>query len=43
MSYAADVKKELTSLDVHKNNARAQMYAILKMYRLINIQNKQML
>ena len=43
MSYAADVKKELTSLDVHKNNARAELSAILKMNGVLNIQNQQLL
>lgn len=42
MSYAADVKKELTSLDVHKNNARAELSAILKMNGVLNIQNQQL-
>lgn len=42
MSYAADVKKELTSLDVHRNNARAELSAILKMNGVLNIQNQQL-
>ena len=42
MSYASQVKKELTGLKVHKNNAKAELMALIRMNGSIGIANQQM-
>ena len=41
MSYASDVKKELTSLEVHANNGRAELSALLRMNGSLSLYNRQ--
>ena len=41
MSYASDVKKELTMLDVHFGNAKAELMALIRMNGSLSIVNKQ--
>lgn len=41
MSYASDVKKELTSLTVHANNGRAELSALLRMNGSLSLYNRQ--
>ncbi|HIX35501.1 MAG TPA: DNA-binding protein WhiA [Candidatus Limosilactobacillus merdigallinarum] len=42
MSYASQVKKELTELTVHRQNAKAELMALIRMNGSISIQNSQM-
>lgn len=42
MSYASQVKKELTGLKVHKDNAKAELMALIRMNGSIGIANQQM-
>lgn len=42
MSYASQVKKELTQLKVHKQNARAELMALIRMNGSLGIANHQM-
>ncbi|KRN94408.1 DNA-binding protein WhiA [Pediococcus stilesii] len=42
MSYASEVKKELTSLEVHENNAKAELMALIRMNGAIGISNQQL-
>lgn len=39
MSYAAEVKKELTCLEVHKEHAKAELAALIKMNGMLSIMN----
>lgn len=41
MSFAADVKKELTTLEVHREHARAELAALIRMNGSLNIVNQQ--
>ncbi|MDF0480316.1 DNA-binding protein WhiA [Vagococcus sp. PNs007] len=40
MSYAADVKKELTTLEVHKEHAKAELAAIIRMNGALTLSNR---
>lgn len=42
MSYASQVKKELTGLKVHKDNAKAELMALIRMNGSIGIASQQM-
>ncbi|AMB99438.1 sporulation regulator WhiA [Aerococcus urinaehominis] len=42
MSYASDVKKELTQLEVDSEHARSELAALLRMNGLINLSNRQL-
>lgn len=42
MSYASQVKKELTGLKVHKDNAKAELMALIRMNGSLGIANQQM-
>lgn len=42
MSYASQVKKELTGLTVHKDNAQAELMALIRMNGSLGIANQQM-
>lgn len=42
MSYASDVKKELTSIKVHQKNAQAELMALIRMNGSIAIANRQL-
>ncbi|MCZ3393059.1 DNA-binding protein WhiA, partial [Enterococcus faecium] len=42
MSYASEVKKELTSLEVHEKNAKAELMALIRMNGAIGINNRQL-
>lgn len=41
MSYASDVKKELTTLEVHFGNAKAELMALIRMNGALSIVNHQ--
>lgn len=41
MSFAADVKKELTSLEVHREHAKAELAALIRMNGSLSIANQQ--
>lgn len=41
MSFAADVKKELTGLEVHREHAKAELAALIRMNGSLNIANHQ--
>ncbi|MHC5267924.1 DNA-binding protein WhiA [Enterococcus sp. LJL98] len=41
MSFAAEVKKELTSLEVHREHAKAELAALIRMNGSLNILNQQ--
>lgn len=41
MSYASEVKKELTALTVHKANAKAELMALIRMNGALGISNHQ--
>lgn len=41
MSYAAEVKKELTTLEVHKEHAKAELAALIKMNGAISFANQR--
>lgn len=43
MSYASEVKKELTTLDVHKENAKAELMALIRMNGSISISNHNLI
>jgi DNA-binding protein WhiA len=43
MSFAADVKKELTSLEVHREHARAELAALIRMNGSISLSNQQII
>lgn len=43
MSYASKVKKELTGLTVHKDNAQAELMALIRMNGSLGIANQQMI
>ena len=40
-SYASDVKKELTSLEVHPEHAKAELAAFLRMNGVLNLHDYQ--
>ncbi|AZP90200.1 DNA-binding protein WhiA [Pediococcus acidilactici] len=42
MSYASEVKKELTNLEVHEHNAKAELMALIRMNGSIGINNRQL-
>ncbi len=42
MSYASEVKKELTGLQVHLDNAKAELMALIRMNGTLNIANHQL-
>ncbi|KRN02427.1 hypothetical protein FD13_GL001880 [Levilactobacillus senmaizukei DSM 21775 = NBRC 103853] len=39
MSYASEVKKELTTLDVHRDNAKAELVALIRMNGALGLAN----
>lgn len=41
MSYASDVKKELTTLEVHREHAKAELAALIRMNGAVTLVNKQ--
>ena len=41
MSFAAEVKKELTSLEVHREHAKAELAALIRMNGSISLSNQQ--
>lgn len=41
MSFASDVKKELTQLEVHREHARAELAALIRMNGSLSLQNKR--
>ncbi|HLQ40206.1 MAG TPA: DNA-binding protein WhiA [Tetragenococcus sp.] len=41
MSFAADVKKELTDLEVHREHAKAELAALIRMNGSLNLFNQQ--
>ncbi|CAI2644440.1 DNA-binding protein WhiA [Lactobacillus kunkeei] len=43
MSYASDVKKELTTLEVHKENAKAELMALIRMNGSISLANRKII
>ena len=43
MSFAADVKKELTGLEVHREHARAELAALIRMNGSISLSNQQII
>lgn len=43
MSYAADVKKELTTLEVHREHAKAELAALIKMNGMLSLVNRQLI
>lgn len=43
MSFAADVKKELTMLEVHPEHAKAELAALIRMNGTLSIVNKEFL
>jgi cell division protein WhiA len=43
LSYASEVKKELTILDVHKENAKAELMALIRMNGSISIANHDLI
>ena len=42
MSYASEVKKELTGIKVHADNAKAELMALIRMNGSLGIANQQM-
>ena len=43
MSYASDVKKELTTLEVHREHAKAELAALIKMNGMLSLVNRQLI
>ncbi len=43
MSFAAEVKKELTGLEVHREHAKAELAALIRMNGSINLSNQQII
>lgn len=43
MSYASDVKKELTQLEVHREHAKAELTALIRMSGSVNIYNQKLI
>lgn len=43
MSYASEVKKELTSLEVHLDNAKAELMALIRMNGSLGIANRNLI
>ena len=43
MSYASEVKKELTGLQVHLDNAKAELMALIRMNGSLGIANRNMI
>ncbi|AQP53351.1 DNA-binding protein WhiA [Vagococcus penaei] len=41
MSFASDVKKELTTLEVHKEHAKAELAALIRMNGAVSLVNRQ--
>ena len=41
MSFAADVKKELTTLEVHREHAKAELAALIRMNGALSLANRQ--
>lgn len=39
MSYASEVKKELTTLEVHRENAKAELVALIRMNGALGLAN----
>ena len=42
MSYASEVKKELTGLEVHRGNAKAELMALIRMNGSVGLANHQL-
>ena len=42
MSFAAEVKKELTTLEVHREHAKAELAALIRMNGSVSITNQQL-
>ena len=42
MSYASEVKKELTGLEVHRGNAKAELMALIRMNGSVSLANHQL-
>ena len=42
MSYASEVKKELTGITVHRDNAKAELMALIRMNGSIGIADHQL-
>ena len=42
MSYASEVKKELTGLEVHRGNAKAELMALIRMNGSVGLSNHQL-
>ena len=43
MSYASEVKKELTAIKVHQKNAQAELMALIRMNGSIALANHQLI
>lgn len=43
MSYASDVKKELTTLEVHREHAKAELAALIRMNGAVTLANRQLI
>ncbi|WP_103100496.1 DNA-binding protein WhiA, partial [Tetragenococcus halophilus] len=43
MSFAADVKKELTSLEVHREHAKAELAALIRMNGSLSLFNQRLI
>ncbi|AYF92860.1 DNA-binding protein WhiA [Apilactobacillus bombintestini] len=43
MSYASEVKKELTTLEVHRENAKAELMALIRMNGSISLSNQKII
>ncbi len=43
MSYASEVKKELTTLEVHQENAKAELMALIRMNGSISLSNQKII
>ena len=41
MSFASDVKKELTGLEVHREHAKAELAALIRMNGSLSLVNQQ--
>ena len=42
MSFASDVKKELTGLEVHREHAKAELAALIRMNGSLSLVNQQL-
>jgi len=43
MSFASDVKKELTGLEVHREHAKAELAALIRMNGPLSLVNQQIM